>query len=53
MTKEQVISSWGRPDDINKTISSSGTSEQWVYERDDYQRQYVYFDDGEVSYISD
>jgi len=53
MTKDDVIASWGRPDDINRSISASGTSEQWVYERGDYDSQYVYFDNGVVSYISD
>jgi len=53
MTKNDVIASWGRPDDINRSISASGTSEQWVYERGDYNSQYVYFDNGVVSYISD
>lgn len=31
MTKEMCRESWGEPDDINKTTTSYGTSEQWVY----------------------
>jgi hypothetical protein len=52
MTKEQVIRSWGKPDDINRSVYRSGVTEQWVYDRGDYERQYVYFDDGVVSAIN-
>lgn len=31
MTKEQVIASWGKPNDINRTVTMRGVSEQWVY----------------------
>jgi len=31
MTKKQVLISWGEPDDINRTVGSWGTHEQWIY----------------------
>ena len=46
MTKDQVIYSWGRPNDINRTVGSWGIHEQWVYDRGDYNSQYLYFEDG-------
>lgn len=39
MTKEMALLSWGEPKDINSTISSGKTSEQWVYDEN-----YLYFD---------
>lgn len=39
MTKEQVLASWGKPDTINKTISSNYESEQWIY-----PHGYLYFE---------
>ena len=33
MTPEMVVESWGRPADINRTVSVYGILEQWVYER--------------------
>ena len=49
MTKEEVLnSSWGRPESINRTITDSGVSEQWVY----YNR-YVYIENGVVTSIQD
>lgn len=50
-TGEQVEASWGRPSDINRTVSASGTREQWVY--GEYSRRYVYLDDGVVTAIQD
>lgn len=41
MTAEDVEKSWGRPDQIN---SSSQGDDQWVYERANYESQYVYVD---------
>jgi hypothetical protein len=38
---------WGEPKDINRTIYSFGTHEQWVYGAS----QYVYIEDGKVSAI--
>jgi DNA repair exonuclease SbcCD ATPase subunit len=31
MTKEMVIDSWGKPDEVNRTVGSWGVHEQWVY----------------------
>ncbi len=43
MTQEEVLqSSWGKPKDINKTITDYGTREQWVYAN----YNYLYFEDG-------
>jgi len=44
MTKQQVLSSWGRPSDINRTVWSSGTREQWVY-----NDSYLYFENGKLT----
>lgn len=41
MTKEMCELSWGKPNDINSTISSGRKSEQWVYDEN-----YLYFDNG-------
>ena len=51
MTADEVVSSWGRPDKVNKTITASGTSEQWVYEGRKHRNQYVYLDNGVVRSI--
>lgn len=40
MTKKMCRDSWGEPNNINKTITRYGTSEQWVY-----SYSYVYFDE--------
>ncbi|OXS68674.1 hypothetical protein B1B04_19595 [Lysinibacillus sp. KCTC 33748] len=51
MTKEQVLdTNWGEPDDINRTITASHQSEQWVYS--DYGK-YLYFEDGILVKIQD
>lgn len=48
MTKEDVLlSSWGAPSNIKKTVNAYGTSEQWVY--DNYN--YLYFDNGILTSI--
>lgn len=39
MTKEMCELSWGKPKSINKTITSSKNTEQWVY-----SENYLYFD---------
>lgn len=50
MTQEEVLmSSWGKPDKINRTTNSYGVSEQWVYR---YRVSgYLYFDDGILTSI--
>jgi hypothetical protein len=45
MTDEMLLDSWGKPNEINRTVNEYGTSEQWVYG----DRNYVYIDDGIVS----
>jgi hypothetical protein len=47
MTAEQVIASWGRPRDINRTVGSWGVHEQWVY--GEFGGPYVYLEDGVVT----
>ena len=50
MTHEEVEkSTWGMPDDINKTTYSWGTTEQWCYSNN----KYIYFDNGIVTAISE
>lgn len=48
MTEYEVRNSaWGKPEDINTTITKYGTHEQWVYSHG----RYVYLDDGVVSAV--
>lgn len=48
MTAEEVRNStWGDPNDINKTTTAYGTSEQWVYS--DFR--FIYFENGVVTVI--
>ena len=44
MTAAQVRMSWGPPDDINRTITAFGRTEQWVYG----SGSYVYLRNGQV-----
>jgi hypothetical protein len=39
MSKEQVITKWGKPNKINKTIFADYTHEQWIY-----GESYLYFE---------
>lgn len=48
MTSDEVIESWGRANDINKTISVDGTHEQWIYDAN-----YLYFDNGKLTTIQE
>ena len=45
MTKAMVIDSWGKPDDINRSVGSWGVYEQWVYG----DGQYLYFENGKLT----
>ena len=48
MTMNDVLlSSWGRPENVNKTVTTRGTSEQWIYRGN----QYLYFDNGVLTAI--
>lgn len=50
MTKDEVIdSTWGKPNDINKTTTKYGTHEQWVYSGN----RYLYFDGNELTSMQD
>jgi len=53
MTAEEVRESWGAPDDINRTSNVYKTSEQWVYQGDNYKNSYLYFEDGILETIQD
>lgn len=46
MTKAMCEESWGYPDDINKSIGSWGTHEQWVY-----GNSYLYFEENKLTAI--
>ncbi len=49
MTADEVRNStWGNPDNINRTTTLSGETEQWVY-----AYGYIYFDNGVVTSIQD
>lgn len=50
MTKDEVLAStWGKPNDINKSTYEWGTTEQWCYSN----YMYIYFDNGIVTSISE
>jgi len=40
---------FGKPYDINKTVTAHSTREQWVYKRGEIDRLYLYFEDGELT----
>lgn len=44
MTRQQVLLSWGEPDDINRTAIPGQLSEQWAY-----GERYIYFTNGVVT----
>lgn len=46
MTKEQVLYSWGRPNDRYESGGLAGVHERWTYIRFDSKTQYLYFDNG-------
>lgn len=47
MTTEQVTASWGRPQQVNETITSTTRHEQWVYPG----WTYLYFTNGTLTMI--
>lgn len=47
MTEDQVKAAWGNPSRINRTTTSYGVREQWVYN----MSSYVYLDEGVVTAI--
>lgn len=44
MTREMIIDSWGKPNDINKTVGSWGVHEQWIY-----NTSYLYIENGTLT----
>lgn len=52
MTEQQVLDSmWGKPDQINKTVTAYSTSEQWVYGMNSSKMNFLYFDNGILTSI--
>lgn len=53
MTADDVIRSWGKPNQVNRTVLSGLVSEQWVYERGSRfgPAQYVYVRNGVVDSV--
>jgi hypothetical protein len=51
MIAEDVVNgtTWGKPDDVNRTTTKNGVSEQWVYPGD----RYLYFEDGILTAIQE
>ncbi|MHB8983782.1 MAG: hypothetical protein ACYC4E_00310, partial [Carboxydocellales bacterium] len=49
MNPTQVMLSWGKPDDINRTVGSWGVHEQWVYRYGDFEANYLYFRNGKLT----
>lgn len=50
MSEQEVIySKWGLPKHVNKTTTTSGVNEQWVYDH----HKYIYFENGFVTAIQD
>ena len=49
--KIAVVASWGRPNDINRSVGSWGIHEQWVYGGypSSSKATYVYFEDARVT----
>jgi hypothetical protein len=50
MTKEMVETALGNPQDVNRTETAAGTSEQWIY-GEVRDRMYVYFEGDKVDTI--
>ncbi len=49
MSRDDVLkSNWGKPEQINRTINSFGTHEQWVYRG---HHSYLYFEDDTLTSI--
>lgn len=46
MDKEQIRVLLGEPDNINRTVTKNGVSEQWLYGNPGFGAKYLYFEDG-------
>ncbi len=44
LTEDQLRASWGRPDEVNRTVVGASVDDQWVY-----GSNYVYVEGGEVT----
>ena len=45
MSEQMVIESWGKPNEINRTVGSWGVHEQWIYPG----KQYLYIENGKLT----
>ena len=54
-TWEARESTWGTPDDINRTTNTMGTQEQWIYRGYGMygKTKYLFFNNGQLSSISE
>jgi len=52
MTADQVRESWGKPEDVNRTVTRWGTHEQWIY-GPSLEATYLYFDGGVLTSVQD
>jgi hypothetical protein len=50
---EAYNSTWGYPDDINKTTTKNNVSEQWVYEKSNFDFKYIYLENDIVTAIQE
>ena len=50
MSAEQVVASWGEPDDINRSVGRWGVHEQWVYRS---ASTYLYFEGDKLTSFQD
>ena len=55
MTKEMVFASWGKPNDINRTVTMHGTRVQWVYGgyASHSKPKYLYFEKDKLTSFQD
>ena len=50
MSRDGLLASWGKPEDINSSVGSWGKHEQFVYPgKNDYESVYVYVDNGYIT----
>jgi hypothetical protein len=49
MTRERVMSNWGKPNKIYRTLSANGVHEQWIYPKGNF----LYFSNGILDIIQD
>ena len=49
MSEPEVLLLYGKPADVNRTVGSFGTHEQWVYPVDDVKSEYLYFENGKLT----